>query len=399
MSVELRSGRRRSVSFRVTIASALLTTLGVMPVFLVGALGPFVSDELTIDPAGFGVAVAAYFATSAIASAPVGRVVESIGSQRAGIIAGSISVATLAAIGLIATSWSQLVVLLALGGVGNAFAQLSSNLAVARGVVHHRQGLAYGIKQAAIPLATLVGGLSVPLFALGPGWRWAFIVGPVMLATWVLISPRLGHASDPSWRAATRRSVRSPSLVILAVATGCAAAGSNAMGSFFVASAVNASVAALDAGLLLVVGSSCGIAARVAIGWKADHMRVDRLKVVASMMAGGAVGVALLATGVGPQLVVGVIVAFAAGWGWTGLLSFAVVREYPSAPAAATGITQAGLYLGGVIGPLGFGFLVERASYAAAWTGASLLLLAAAGLTLLRSRLVLTPAVSHPQAT
>lgn len=384
-------------SLRTTVAAALLTTLGVMPVFFVGALGPFVTAELAIDPAGFGLAIAAYFATSALASAPAGRAVERLGSRRAGLLAGALSVSMLLAIGILASTWSHLVLALAVAGAGNAIAQLASNLAVARGVTMHRQGLAYGVKQAAIPIATLIGGACVPLFALGPGWRWAFLVAPVMLLLWAGVSPHVDGARARPAGGGAPRSLRSPSLLLLAVATGFAAAASNALGAFFVTSAIDASVAAPDAGLLLVVGSCFGIAARVVIGWRADHMRVDRLAVVAGMMAGGAIGLAALAIGSGPLIAIGVIVAFGLGWGWTGLLSFAVVREYPDSPAAATGITQAGLYLGGVIGPLGFGLLVERTSYALAWAVAAALLMAAAGLIAIRARLGVgaLPAAGH----
>jgi MFS family permease len=373
-------------SLRTTIGAVVLTTLGVLPVFFVGALGPFVTDELGINAAGFGFAIAAYFATSALASAPGGRLVERLGSRRGGVVAGTLSVGALLTIGVFASTWLHLVLILGVAGVGNAIAQLASNLAVARGVVVHRQGLAYGVKQAAIPLATLAGGASVPLFALGPGWRWAFAIGPVMFAIWAAVSPRSDLALPARRITPNAKSLRSASLVVLAVATGLAAAASNALGAFFVTSAIDASVAAPDAGLLLVVGSCCGIASRVLIGWKADHMAVDRMLVVAGMMAGGSIGLAALATAAGPLLVVGVVVAFAAGWGWTGLLSFAVVRDYPASPAAATGITQAGLYLGGVIGPIGFGLIVEHGSYAAAWSAASAVLLAAGVLIALRSR-------------
>ena len=40
-----------------------------------------------------------------------------------------------------------------------------------------------------------------------------------------------------------------------------------------------------------------------------------------------------------------------------------------AAPAATTSVTQAGAYLGGVIGPLLFGFVAERGSYTWAWSG------------------------------
>ena len=53
--------------------------------------------------------------------------------------------------------------------------------------------------------------------------------------------------------------------------------------------------------------------------------------------------------------------AFATGWAWPGLFNLAVVRVNPSAPGAATGITQTGTYLGAVVGPVLFGVVAEHA--------------------------------------
>ncbi len=75
----------------------------------------------------------------------------------------------------------------------------------------------------------------------------------------------------------------------------------------------------------------------------------------------------MLASGVEALLVVGVLLAFGAGWGWPGLFNFAVVKSNPGAPAAATGVTQTGASAGAALGPLIFGFVVQASSYSTAW--------------------------------
>jgi predicted MFS family arabinose efflux permease len=72
------------------------------------------------------------------------------------------------------------------------------------------------------------------------------------------------------------------------------------------------------------------------------------------------------------------VVAFVAGWGWPGLLWFAVVRTSPSAPGKATGVAIVGTSIGGMVGPTVFGFLVERSGYTVAWSVAAVALLAGA---------------------
>lgn len=100
------------------------------------------------------------------------------------------------------------------------------------------------------------------------------------------------------------------------------------------------------------------------------------------MLVLGAVGVAALAWGTVPALIVGGIGAFTAGWGWSGLFTFAVVRDNPSAPAAATGITHTGIFVGAAVGPPAFGFLAERASFSIAWALAAVSMLLASTLVL-----------------
>jgi sugar phosphate permease len=51
------------------------------------------------------------------------------------------------------------------------------------------------------------------------------------------------------------------------------------------------------------------------------------------------------------------------------------VRANPKAAGSATGITQTGVYLGALSGPLVFGVVVDQAGYSTAWlviTGAAL---------------------------
>ena len=72
------------------------------------------------------------------------------------------------------------------------------------------------------------------------------------------------------------------------------------------------------------------------------------------------------------------MLAFALGWGWPGLFHYAVVSANRSAPAAATGITQSGIYVGAAAGPAAFGLIAGRASFAAAWLASAALMLVAA---------------------
>jgi cyanate permease len=161
-------------------------------------------------------------------------------------------------------------------------------------------------------------------------------------------------------------------LVMLAVGMGFATAAVSALSAFYVLSAVHHGIAVGVAGLWLAVGSVVSIAARLSAGWLADRREGGSLRVVAQMMVVGTVGFILLAQSRGVALfALATLLAFAAGWGWPGLFQLTVTRQNAEAPAAATGITQTGAFVGSAIGPLGFGWLVELFSYAVAWWAAA----------------------------
>ena len=126
-------------------------------------------------------------------------------------------------------------------------------------------------------------------------------------------------------------------------------------------------------------------------GWLADRRRGNHLTVVAATLGIGAGGLALLALSGMTPLVIGTAIGYGLGWSWPGVLNFAVVRLNPLAPAAATSITQSGVYVGGCVGPLLFG-LVAAHSYPAAWLAAAAAMLAASLLVLIGGRLLL----AHP---
>jgi cyanate permease len=189
---------------------------------------------------------------------------------------------------------------------------------------------------------------------------------------------------------------------VIAAAVALAAGAAGALGIFLVDSAVDRGIGPGLAGLTLTLGSIACIAGRVGAGWLADRRRAhgDLLLVVTQLVI-GAVGLALLAAPDAATLVVGVLLGFGFGWAFPGLVNFAVVQLHPQTPAAATAITQTGVYTGGCLGPLVFGASAATAGYPATWLGAALVLLLAAALMLvarrmLRERAARTRPRSHP---
>ena len=380
------------LELRPILLAVSVATVGVLPAFLAGGLAVQIRSELGFGAGALGLALAVFFVASSISSALAGRVAERVGSHVAMRFSSLIGVLSLLAVAMLAGSWWGLVACLVLGGMGNAIAQPSTNLMLAREVPGGHQGLAFGVKQAAIPVATLLAGLAVPVLAVTVGWRWAF-AGAALLALLVsLLVPKGGDGGSSSAKQARAGDAPLAPLVVLAVGIGLGSTAATPLGAFVVESAVSTGVEVGTAGLLLALGSGVGIVVRVVAGHLADGMKSGRLRLVAGMLVLGTAGFAMLATGSPGLLVLGVVLAFGAGWGWPGLFNLAIVRSNPKAPAAATGITQTGASGGAALGPLLFGYTVEATSFGTAWLAtAAVALLSAAAILAGRSMLLRAP--------
>ncbi|MER7586794.1 MFS transporter [Micromonospora sp. NPDC127501] len=369
-------------------AGAVVTTVAcVLPVFLLGGLAVQMGTDLGFSPAGLGLAVSVYFGVSALASVPSGRLVERYGPAlvaRCGIL---LAAGSMLAVAAFARSYPVLVGLLALSAAANALGQLASNAALAQHVPARRQGLSFGVKQAAIPVSTLLAGVAVPTIALTAGWRWAFVAAAVAALTTLAAVPR--QLPGLARRAGSTRAGRATAaLVVIGAAATLASGAANSLGTFLVDSAAARGLSPGLAGLTLTLGSAVCVAARVGAGWLADRRETGHVALIAAMLLVGAVGLGLLALTGSVPLVVGVVLGFGLGWAWPGLMNFAVVRLHPQSPAAATSITQTGVYAGGCLGPLSLGPLAAHLGYPAMWTIAAVAMLLAAALMLVGSRLL-----------
>ena len=369
------------------------TVACALPVFLLGAVAVQIRESVHFGAGTLGLLVALYYLGAAASSVALGRLVESVGALRIMRVAPALSAVVLGLIAAVARSSLTLAALLVVAGIASAAMQPASNSYLSRRMSSRRQGEAFGIKQSAVPLTTLLAGLAVPALALTVGWRFAFGLAAVLAAVVAVVMPR------PSIPLAQRRaesvaSAPPSSAKVLWVLAGGFGLGLTAAGSltaFLASSAVSAGAGRGWAGLLVGIGGAAAVVGRIVAGRRADRRGGDHLPAVAWMLAVGALGYGGLAVATVDHAAFAylpiVLVVFGAGWGWNGLFNFAVIRDYPDRPAWATGVTQTGGRVGGMVGPFLFGELVSHSSYAVAWGAAGAISVAAAAVVLAGGRM------------
>jgi MFS family permease len=362
---------------RLLLISVLTITASALPVFLVGAAFIQMGPELGFSAAGLGVLTAVFFLSSALSSAPLGRVVERIGWRTAIRINAAVAGLVLIAIGTIVHSLGALIAALLVGGLAYGFANPAANRALADHVDPRHAALVFGLKHAGIPVATLLAGLAVPLVVLTLGWRFAYAIGAILtvIIWWLMaLTPRgVGdsssiegshHAEDPRRSVAPLVGWR---LTGLSAGAALATLAAIALGTFLVAAAVDTGFSESAAGLLLFAGSVSTIAGRVVAGVVTDRIGGRGFGGLALLMGTGAVLLLLLPRSAGVVFGLVVLGAFATAWGWPGLMTYTVVNANRATAAASSGITQAGVFAGAGGGPLLLGFLVERYSFSTVW--------------------------------
>ena len=378
----------------MAVASSVLSAL---PVFLVAALAPEIRASLHFDIASFGAVIALYYLSAALGSLPLSRLVEAVGATRALRGCAAITAVLLLLVAVLARDVVSLGVLMALAGLMSAAMQPATNLFLIRRVPAARRGLAFGLKQAAVPLAVVLSGLAVPALALTLGWRWAFGIIAVLALVASAFMPR-ARTSFAAYRAQAPIPALGRGdviyLVILTVGFGLGVASASALSAFAVTALTAAGQSHASAGLLTSLGGLAAAATRVGVGAQADHRLRAHLVVIPVMLLLGTAAYGLLAlatASIGALLVPSLLFAFAAGWGWNGLFSLAIATRYPEQAARATAITSIGGRAGGVVGPFVFGVVVSHGSYTGAW-------LIAAGATALGAAIVLIGHFVAPSA-
>lgn len=388
------------VDVRVVVAAVALNLLCVLPPFLTGVMGVQIGRDFGIPAASTGMLISAFALGSILASAPLGRRVGRWGIRNCLRITSVIAAAGLVVAALSPSPWTLAVAML-LAGLANGLGQPAANALIAAQLPVHRHGIAYAIKQSGVPLATFLAGLAVPLVALTVGWRWAFALTLGLAALSFAMAPLDRSIVPGRVESAVAQQSRS-ALWLFAAGLALAIVAATSIGAVGTAGGVAAGLSEKNAGYLVAVGGLIALAVRLVVGLWADRKPFDELAGVAILLGIGVIGWLAMATGVPMAFAIGLIVANSFGWGWPGLANLALARRFPSATAAATGVTQTGVSTGLLVGPALVGLLATSQGWVITWVTVATSGLLGALVILLASRQltgpVATDAVTTPES-
>lgn len=386
----------RGPAVRAAIGATSTTGASMLPVALLGALVVQFRGDIDLTTVQLGATIAGFSGVAALTSIAAGRLVDRLGWVRGIWLAALLLAVPLFAVGTLARTAEHVFVLFLVAGLGNAVAQPSANLAIIRGVPSARQGFAFGMKQAAVPAGSVLAGFAVPLIGLTVGWRYAFIASAVLIiliataAPWTTRGPLGMSGGALRIRAVLGDQV----LLLMTLANYTSAMGLNALFAFLVEASVERGIEPATAGLLLSLAGALGAASRLIVGWISDRFTrtpQGMLLETATYAAIGATGMFVLGrlgTTV-PAIAVGLLLASGFGFAWSGQFNLVVTRVWRTTPAAATGVTQTGLWVGGMLGPLLFGYVAANVSYTLAFfIGGGFMTLTPCFLLLARRRLI-----------
>jgi predicted MFS family arabinose efflux permease len=379
----------------ILLLPGLVTVSALVPATSMGPTAFAIRQDFTITIAQIGIAYTAFFLASSVFSSLGGW---AIGRWRTVDIVRCclIGVAVLTAFMSLSTSVLHLLTFCIAIGMINGIMAPATNVLITRLVPLKFRGTAFGIKVGAAPLASTLaatGAWAAANFELS--WRATYWFASglslfVLAGTFCLGLPRKREAKKKAPVAATPLDKRRHnSLLLLALGGLLGASGTGVLPPFLVDSLIHEGIDAGRAASVLALGSGIGVVSRVVVGAFSDRWPkpITHLNAVAIMLGISGLAMATLGLGSTETILFGAILLFfALGWSWPGLVHYAVLITHPQAPALATTYMQTGTFLGSVIGPLAFGFIADFGSFTVAWLVAAGCVVLAAGMLLVGTR-------------
>jgi MFS family permease len=350
--------------------------IAISPLYFYGALSVQITEGLAYRASLHGLGATSFYLVAAIFAISLGKKTDQLDpvlTLRLALIMTFVSNLGIT----FSNSLAMVCLSLAIGGFGNALATPGIAQLVRERIELSKQGLAYGFKQSATGLPTLIGGLAIPFVATDGQWRYVFAFGAI-ISLGILLKLNKGSSIEsnsqktensriPNLQFEKLESAYTAEVKLIAISFAIGAAVGAGLITFLPLSIAEAGLSATETSRALVLASACSLIARFIVLLYMDRTSIDAIKICIVMMVIGAIGLFGLSTMETNLITIASVVSYAFGWGWIGLITYKMLRISDRNLGANVGLVQFAAAIGSITGPLALGAVYEISGFALMW--------------------------------
>jgi predicted MFS family arabinose efflux permease len=350
--------------------------IAISPLYFYGALSVQITEGLKYRLSLHGLGATSFYLVAAIFATSLGRRtdrLDPISTLRIAIIMTFVSNLGIT----FSNSLAMVCLSLAIGGFGNALATPGIAQLVRERIQLSKQGLAYGFKQSATGLPTLVGGAAIPFVASNGQWRYVFAAGAIFSLGILFKLYAISLSDMNSYNSKTSRNTKSSGaelksvytveVKLIAISFAIGAAVGAGLITFLPLSIAEAGLGAAETSQALVLASACSLVARFIVLLYMDRTSIDAIRICIAMMVIGAFGLFGLSTMDAGLITIASVVSYAFGWGWIGLITYKMLRISDGNLGANVGLVQSAAAIGSIAGPIALGAVYELSGFGLMW--------------------------------